>query len=357
MSKQQPLGPLLFEPRLVERIWGGRRLQVMDPARRRHSNDPIGEAWLVSDHSSHASRVSSGRCEGSTLRTLVQSHADELLGRIPRLTPDGRFPLLLKLIQASQPLSVQVHPDDAAAARLGEADVGKSELWHVLEAEDDSTLFCGLKPGVDRDSFAGALAAGAAVPLLHVIQAQPGISVMIPAGAIHAIGAGVLIAEIQQNSDITYRLYDWDRTDDRGQPRSLHVDKGLQVSTFDGSPCLPAAPLAHVAHGQQQEVLAVSGHFAAERLLVDGLLQRPTRGDSFHLLLDTLGSCSVRLDADTVQLRPWDAVLVPGAAQEFFIEGEGAQLLDFYVPNLQEDIVRPLAQAGHSKEAVRALLH
>ena len=323
------LGLLQFEPLLVERLWGGTRLGV--PAR--EGKTPIGESWLISDHSSHASVVSHGRHRGSTLRQLVETYPRELLGTVPRLTPDGRFPLLLKLIDAAQALSVQVHPDDDAAKRLGEPDVGKTECWHVLDASPGAVLYCGLKPGVDRPQFETAAREGGVASLLEEARAEPGLTLLIPAGTIHAIGAGVLVAEIQQNSDITYRLYDWDRLDAHGNPRALHLEKGLQVADFSSRPSAQATSIPSEAHASQHLVLATCPYFSVEELRIEGTERIPTHGDSFNILLAKHGHCKIASGTHAVEIAPRQCVLAPAALEELTLTGTQAQVLHFYVPH------------------------
>ena len=193
---------LRFEEGYFERIWGGQKLESFYgkpiPAAK-----PIGEAWIVADHAAHESRVDGGPCAGKTLGQLLEADAPGLLGTCAKATVHGRFPLLLKILDAHDVLSVQAHPDDACAERLGEPDVGKTEMWHVLDAEPGSELICGLDPGAGGEAFAAAVRNGSLEDLMVRFAVTEGDSVFVPAGTVHAIGRGILLAEIQQELDIS----------------------------------------------------------------------------------------------------------------------------------------------------------
>jgi len=337
---------LPFQEAYFERIWGGDKLQRV-LGKRVPAGKVIGEAWLVSDHASHESVVTGGPYQGETLRALMIRDAAAILGTRARPTRFGRFPLLLKILDTAQVLSVQVHPDDAAALRLGEADTGKTEMWHVLDAEPGSELMCGLHSNVDRDEFAMAVHDGSVERLLARFPAPAGTSAFIPAGLLHSVGAGILLAEIQQNSDLTYRVYDWRRVDASGRPRELHIDKALQVTHFRLSCGAPSPSLRYNQGGADCDVLAACRYFAAERLAVAGAYTRLLSGETFHLLLAAAGTVTVAGGRSACCLRAGEAVLVPGCLAAYRVEGEGVWL-DYYVPDLARDIVAPLRAAGHA---------
>jgi mannose-6-phosphate isomerase len=198
--------------------------------------DHFAESWEIVDHGADQSVVEFGPLAGKTLGELVASRGAELLGRHH---PLPRFPLLVKFLDARETLSVQVHPDDAAAARATPPDSGKTEAWVVLAAEPGATIYAGLKPGVDRPHLAAAIEQGTCAECLHGFQPQPGDCVFLPAGTVHALGAGLLVAEIQQASDITYRLFDWNRVGSDGKSRALHVEQGLAAIDYSRGPVGP----------------------------------------------------------------------------------------------------------------------
>jgi mannose-6-phosphate isomerase len=239
---QTPLGPLHFEPIFKSALWGGRRLRPMFGAT--PSAEPTGEAWILSDHGENHSRVAGGPLRGATLRELMTAMPQRILGG--PAPPHGRFPLLLKFIDASQPLSVQVHPNDRLAKSMSppagglDAGLGKTEAWVILEAEPHSRIYAGLGRGVTRNDLLVALKGETVAEKLHSFQPRPGDCVFLPAGTIHAIGGGLLLFEVQQTSDITYRLHDWGRVDAKtGRPRDLHVEQSLRCIDFERGPCAP----------------------------------------------------------------------------------------------------------------------
>ncbi|MBN2310590.1 MAG: class I mannose-6-phosphate isomerase, partial [Candidatus Hydrogenedentes bacterium] len=245
-------------------------------------------------------------------------------------------------------LSVQVHPDDACASRLGEPDVGKTEMWHVLRAQPGSELICGMDRSVTPDQFSRSVHDNSLGDLLTRFDVAPGDSVFVPAGTVHAIGGGIVLAEIQQNSDLTYRIYDWGRLQADGTPRQLHVDKALQAIHFGSKHGATNAPLAYQSHGGQRTVLAACRYFAAESVEVHGTLPCETRADSFHIILAKSGSVSIEAGQSSRQLKPGECALVPGHFGRFAVTGPGA-FLDYYVPDLDRDVFAPLVGAGHNE--------
>lgn len=236
------LYPLTFEPLFKNMLWGGRRLPAFLGRPAPH-DDPIGEAWVLSDVEGNASVVANGPLAGRTLRELIAERRVDILGTAD--APDGRFPLLLKFIDARQELSVQVHPDDAIAVRLaGPGKRGKTEAWVVLDRDPaTSRIYAGFRPGVTAGDFREAIASRTAPKTLHSFTPTPGDCVFLKAGTVHAIGANILLFEVQQTSDITYRLYDWDRVDAKtGTGRELHIEQGLLCSDFGAGPCRPVTP-------------------------------------------------------------------------------------------------------------------
>jgi mannose-6-phosphate isomerase len=252
------LPALRFEPIFKGAIWGGDALLPLFG--RPPVPAPIGEAWLLSDVDGAESVVQGGPFAGRTLRDLCRDHREELLGPIPLTL--GRFPLLLKLIDARQELSVQVHPSDAQAARRHPGQLGKNEAWVVLRADPaTSRLYVGLERGVSEARLRGAIADGSAASLLHAFTPAPGDCVMLEAGTVHAIGRDLLLFEIQQTSDLTYRLFDWGRVDATGKSRPLHVEDALACTNFLRGPVGPSTPVP-TEHGDE---LVRCPYFSVER--------------------------------------------------------------------------------------------
>jgi mannose-6-phosphate isomerase len=233
------LTPLILSPLYRSYLWGGRRFETA-LGRKLPGDDVYAESWQLVDRGTDQSVVAAGPLAGATLGSLVSTRGRELLGRH---SPQRAFPLLFKFLDACQDLSVQVHPDDERAARLGTPDLGKTEAWYVIDAAPGSRMYAGLKDGVTRERFAAALRAGRCDEAIHSFPVKAGDCVFIPAGTVHAIGAGLLVAEIQQSSDVTFRLHDWDRVGPDGKPRDLHVEEGIEATTRLG-PVAPVTPAA-----------------------------------------------------------------------------------------------------------------
>ena len=233
------LPPLVLAPVYRRYLWGGRRFATT-LGRDLPPGDDYAESWELVDRGADQSVVATGPLAGTTLGTLVRDHGRDLLGRA---APLPAFPLLFKFLDARLDLSVQVHPDDARAARLVPPDRGKTEAWYVIDAAAGARIWAGTTPGMDAAAFAAALRAGRIADVLHAFEPRPGDCVFIPAGTVHAIGGGLLVAEIQQSSDVTYRLHDWDRLGPDGKPRQLHVQAGLEAVTRFG-PVAPVRPEA-----------------------------------------------------------------------------------------------------------------
>jgi mannose-6-phosphate isomerase len=260
-----PLYPLRFEPIFKSALWGGRRLPGYLHRPAPHA-DPIGEAWILSDVDGSPSRVLDGPLAGLTLRELLARDHRRVVGAAK--APPGRFPLLLKFLDARQELSVQVHPNDAQAAKIGPGLFGKTEAWVVLDAcPDTSKLYAGFAEGVTAADFRAALAAKTTPKTLHSFAPKAGDCVFLEAGTVHAIGANLLLFEVQQTSDITYRLYDWDRIDAKTkQPRQLHIEEGLACADFGRGPCHPLRATVAEAGGVRREKLIACPHFTLDRL-------------------------------------------------------------------------------------------
>ena len=222
------LYPLIFEPILKERVWGGRKLEQLY-RKALAPGVPVGESWEISDRPGDVSRIRNGPLAGRDLHWAVEHHRDELLGG--RGLANGRFPLLVKILDAADKLSLQVHPPAALAEKLnGEP---KTEMWYIADAEPGAELFVGLKRGVTRRDFERAIANGTVSACFHRVKVRAGDAMFLPSGRVHAIGAGLVIFEIQQNSDTTYRVFDWNRTGLDGKPRPLHVAESMASIDFN----------------------------------------------------------------------------------------------------------------------------
>ena len=223
------LYPFIFQPILKERIWGGRELERLY-AKPLPPGKPIGESWEISDRPGDASVIANGPLAGKTLRWLMENHAAEILGKA-KSAAEGRFPLLCKILDAREKLSLQVHPPADKAKKLkGEP---KTEMWFITDAAPDASLYVGLKRGVTRAEFEKKISDGSVADCFHRIPVRAGDAMFLPSGRVHAIGDGLVIFEIQQNSDTTYRVFDWNRVGLDGKPRELHVAQSLASIDFN----------------------------------------------------------------------------------------------------------------------------
>ncbi len=324
-----PLYPLRFEPILRRLIWGGRRLGTVLDKPIGAGND-FAESWELADYRDAVSVVNEGALAGTTLRDLVHQRGRELLG--PGLPGRDEFPLLVKFIDAREVLSVQVHPDDEQGERLA-GDNGKTETWVVVDAEPGSLIYAGLVPGVTREQFEAAIASGQVEPLLHHFPARPGDCIMIEAGTVHAIGAGVLLAEIQQMSDATFRVFDWGRVGADGRPRELHIRAALESTNFVRGPVNPLTPACEPAgEGNYRERLSRCPYFALERWTIG----RPAvlgGTDRFTILMGMAGSAEVRYQGQETRLAYGQTLLLPAAVGPCEVVPDGqAVVLTCVVP-------------------------
>jgi mannose-6-phosphate isomerase len=273
--------PLIFEPLFMERVWGGRRLETL-LGKHLPPSVRIGEAWEIVDREEAQSVAHDGPFRGWTLHELWVERRAPIFG--PGLPDTPRFPLLCKILDAQERLSVQVHPPADVAPRLGGEP--KTEMWYLLETSLDSDLYAGLKRGADRAAFERALHEGRVAGQIHSFPIKAGDAMFIPSGRVHAIGAGNLIVEVQQNSDTTYRVFDWNRLGLDGKPRELHVSESLASINFED-----VEPAIVEPHG---EVLVECAEFRVERWALDHPRVSPGPGFAIITVIDGRVECAGR---------------------------------------------------------------
>ena len=262
--------PLFFEPVFRDYIWGGRNLETL--LGRTIPEGVVAESWEISGHPSSSTCVENGPLAGLTLPQVQELLGEALVGTRARWATDrGKFPLLVKLLDANRRLSVQVHPSDAYALTHEKGELGKAEMWYVLYATKGAELIYGLSRHTNAAKFRAALEGGTLSDLLHRVSIRPGDVISVPTGTIHALLEGVLVAEIQQNSDTTYRVYDWDRLGHDGRPRPLHVDKAVEVINWDMvrpqvAVPVPLAAAPGAGGGVAREELCRSPYFVVEKV-------------------------------------------------------------------------------------------
>jgi mannose-6-phosphate isomerase len=269
-SVSLPAAPICFVPHYHTRVWGGRRLETA-LGRVLPDDEPYGEAWELSDRPDCQSLVASGPLAGRSLHELWNRHRAEVFGQALVGHPAERFPLLIKVLDCADDLSIQVHPPASIAGELkGEP---KSEMWHFVATAPGAKLYAGLRRGVSREQFEQGLPDGTVADCVHALEPQAGDSLMVPSGRLHALGAGLLVFEIQQNSDTTYRVFDWNRLGLDGRPRQLHVEESMRCIDFaDAEPGLhPAAagnPLAACEHFRVDRCGESAASLAGVRLVM-----------------------------------------------------------------------------------------
>jgi mannose-6-phosphate isomerase len=310
----------LLEPQYRERVWGGQRLKPHDP--------PYGEAWVAFEES----RVKDGEHAGRAVGELAEAYGAAFLGDAVAARYGSRFPLLVKLLDCADWLSVQVHPNDEQARRLvGPDEFGKTEAWHFLEAEPGATIYAGIRPGTSREALADAIRSGRVLDVAERLEVRAGETVYIPAGTLHALGPGLLLYEVQQSSDTTYRVYDWDRPATAG--RKLHVEESVAVTDpRRGAVRHPPPELSGTAASRalscpyfELDVLSVGG---------DAPLTDDTEGGSFQLLTVTGGAVEIVCGGESLRLGLHETALVAGGAggYELRADGDGARVLRAAVP-------------------------
>ena len=330
------LYPLRFEPQFRRYIWGGRRLESV-------LQKPIGdqtaaESWEIVDHGEDQSIVQFGTLAGQSLGQLIKDHGESLLGvevarqvasdQIPSYL-QNRFPLLLKFLDANRNLSIQVHPDDAFGATLDPPDLGKTEAWYVMEADDGAKIYAGLKSGVDQAAFESAVADGRTEDVMHSFEPNTGDCVFIPAGTMHAIGEGLLIAEIQQASDTTFRVYDWGRVGDDGKSRPLHISQSIAATDFARGPVQPTAP-QEIAGGVEELVacdkFVMRRHRFGDPCTIGG-------DGKFRILAVIAGALAVESDPSDQPLGLGQTMLLPASLPLLDLKPEGnVEMLEIFVP-------------------------
>ncbi len=312
------LYPLTFQPVFKERVWGGRHLEQLYhkplPA-----GVPIGESWEITDRPEGVSVIANGPLAGRDLRWLMEQHRAELLGGAH--TEAGRFPLLIKILDAQDKLSLQVHPPAAKAAELGGEP--KTEMWYVAQATPDADIFVGLKHGVTPAQFERKIQDGSVADCFHRLLVKKGDVMFLPSGRVHALGAGSVIFEIQQNSDTTYRVFDWNRTGLDGRPRELHVAKALASIDFnDFEPALVSSPFS-LEHGLEQRILTDNELFTVK------LARLPASGEAgvlpgLQVIALLEGRLKISAAQTEVNLLPGGFCLLPACLSDATLRSSGA---------------------------------
>ncbi len=348
-----PYYPLALQPWPREMIWGGRNLErvlhkTLPPGKK------IGETWEAWDDCV----IENGAQRGKTLGALIEKDVNGILGAV--VTAQHKCPLLFKFIDAQDDLSVQVHPDDAAAQTFDNYPFGKTEAWYILHAEPGAAIIHGFQYNVSPEIVTDYLARDKLAQLLATVPVRAGDVVFVPPGTVHAITKGIVVAEIQENSDLTYRLYDWGRKNPDGKPRELHIAKSLQVANFKRTTEHQIAPLTIQHDSGAQQFLIACRYFALERLDLRAPFTALHTQGKFVILSLIHGAATITFGAnlsESVTARHGQTFFLPASLGAFGItpQTETCQVLRAFAPNLRADVIEPLLRAGYSASEIARL--
>jgi mannose-6-phosphate isomerase len=347
-----PNYPLKFTPALKEKVWGGHSLEKLVGAP--ETSRVIGEAWLIHE----SLPIANGALKGQILADVVKAHPKDMLGaRGAGFVVDGvpRFPLLAKFLDANDWLSIQLHPNDEQARAREGSPYGKCEFWYVLDAAPDAKIIHGLSETCSPEELIDGAKNGTIKDKFDYVTVGAGDVVINTHGMIHALGPGIRIYELQQSSDITYRLYDWDRPASAG--RELHLDQSADVADY--APVLQhmISPLEYQAsNGTEHRVLCACQYFAATHKRIVDIETSNTHGSTPHLITVLSGKGTVQNDDHIVDIAPGESVLIPATVGEYRLIAEGElRVIVGYIPNLRHDIVEPMHAIGYSGEQIAQL--
>ena len=317
--------PLKFTPILKEKIWGGQKLTTL----LHKSSDKlnIGESWEISDVEGDESIVSNGNFKGQSLKDLLITYKAELIGDKNYEVFGDKFPLLIKFIDAKQDLSIQLHPNDELAAKRHNS-FGKTEMWYVMQADPDSNLIVGFNQEMNKAKYLKHLEDKTLTQILNFDKVSSGDTYFIEVGRVHAIGAGVLLAEIQQTSDITYRVYDWDRVDAHGNQRELHNDIAIDAFDFNMADDFR---VTYNKEPNQSNLMVDCPYFNTSYLHVTQPVDRLNTRDSFFIYICVEGECKIETDEHSEIVKTGETVLIPAALNSYKITSDNAKLLEVYV--------------------------
>jgi mannose-6-phosphate isomerase len=319
------LYPLKFQPIIKDKIWGGQKLhQILGKPT---NSKQAGESWEISDVDDNSSIVSFGDLEGLSLKTLLEVYQSELVGDHNYAQFGNKFPLLIKFIDAKTDLSVQLHPDDRLA-KTRHNSFGKTEMWYVIQADSKANLIVGFNRPITKKVYLQHLQEKRLASILNFEQVSEGDTYFIDAGRIHAIGAGVLLAEIQQTSDITYRVHDWDRKDEKGQERELHNDLALEAIDFE----MPDNFRVNYQTQKNTPTELVScPYFSTHIITLDGCINKHNTHDSFVIYICIAGTVILEHEGINTTLGLGETVLIPACINLYSLSGTKAKLLEVYV--------------------------
>lgn len=339
--------PIKMDPVFKDYIWGGTLLK--SKYGKKSPYDITAESWEVAVHKDGCSTAENGEYAGKNISEIEAGLGEKLVGS---LNKGKKFPLLLKLIDAKNKLSVQVHPDNKYAAEHENGELGKTEMWHIIDCEEGAQLIFGFSRDVTKEEFAEAIKENKLGTVLNSVDVKKGDTFFIKSGTVHAIGSGILIAEIQQNSNTTYRVYDWGRVGKDGKPRELHIEKAIDVSNLKSQKGLEKTKAIEVDEvGAVRKYLCSCEYFGAERVEVKTKSHENANGKSFQIILAVSGNGKIVYSGGKIDISAGESFLIPAALGEYSIEGN-LDYIKYYTPDFENDFVRPLTKAGYSEEEI-----
>lgn len=321
------LYPLKFNPVYKDYLWGGRNLLKLN---KNLPDGIVAESWEISSHPDGISKISNGIFKDMLFTELIEKLGSKLIGTALPEEATEKFPLLIKFIDANDKLSVQVHPDENYVRTHNSDLYGKNEMWYIISAEPGAQLVYGLKPGITKELFKQAIAENKIGSCLNFIDVKPGDAINIPTGLVHAIGKGIVLAEIQQNSNSTFRIYDYDRVDDKGNSRPLHIKEALEVIDFNL--CSPNESKHEPVHSGNtiKTTLVSNPYFTVEHIDIKESMSEKTDGSRFVICIIVGGNGNIKYNNGNVPIIYGDSVLIPAAMGNYTIEGE-LQVLKAFV--------------------------
>ena len=313
---------LKLNPIFKDYIWGGDKLKELYHKSSDLAN--IAESWELSTHKDGQCVIAEGEYTGETLSSYIKKKGKEVLGE--NCSTDEGLPILIKLIDAKDNLSVQVHPDDTYAVK-NEGDLGKTEMWYILEAEKDAQLIYGFKKDITKEDFKQYITDNTLTDVLNAVNVQKGDVFFINPGTMHAIGKGIMIAEIQQSSNVTYRVYDYGRVGADGKPRELHVEKAIEVTTLEKAEKPRVQYSFEDCEGYSKATLAACSYFTVQLINITSEAKMVTDTRSFHSLLVVEGEAKLYSETDRLTVKKGDSIFIPAGYGKYTIEGTSQMIL------------------------------
>lgn len=342
------LYPLKFEPVFKDYIWGGRSLEQFGKVL---PEGIVAESWEVSCHPNGTSIISNGEYKGISLPDIIKRFGRQIIGDSMPEESLAKFPLLVKFIDANDKLSVQVHPDDKYANAFENGEFGKNEMWYIIKTKPGAKLIYGVKPGLTKEAFSKLVEDNRIEDGLNSIEISPDDVVNIPAGLVHAIGEGIILAEVQQNSDLTYRVYDYNRVDKSGNKRPLHIEKALDVIDYNVAYKKVKGLEVRIGSDSRKTYKIANKYFSIELYNINGCIEERADGSKFYIYVILDGEGVIEYCRSSLKIRFGESLLIPADMGSYKISGN-LKILKAYVPDLDNDVIVPLKQAGFTQEEI-----